>query len=606
MNRRVSIRATVGRRGTTPRDQNPVSAVFSMNVILYDTTLRDGTQGEDVQMSVADKLQATELLDELGVGYVEGGWPGSNPRDEAFFDQARRLSLGRARLTAFGMTRRSGTACEDDPSLQALIRAEVPVHTIVGKAWKFQATAALKISPAENLDLIAETISYLRRYADEIIFDAEHYFDGFVDEEGYALSALRAAEEGGASYLALCDTNGGRLPEEIEAAVRRTGEATTRPLGIHTHNDAELAVANALAGVRGGATMVQGTINGYGERCGNANLVSIIPALVLKMGIPVVTPHQLSRLRQVARTLDEITNRTPWASQPYVGRSAFAHKGGMHVDAIKKNPRTYEHIEPERVGNQRRILMSDLSGKANVHMKAREYGIELDPRGPEAARILQRLKELENRGYQFESAGASFKLVVEAALGRRPTFFGLRDLQVRAGFGEKHPEAIEGETSAHLEIAVGDQIAFTTVRGNGPVNAMDVALRSLLDKFYPQLDDTRLVDYKVRVMTSGDGTGAVVRVLVQSSDGEEVWGTVGVSPNVIHASWEALVDALTYKLIKEGVTPLPTRGSPHPRARETAAEPPVQTIGQPSRGGSSEVHAEPQTEAPGAEQLLEP
>lgn len=557
--------------GPTPSHDAP-------RVIIFDTTLRDGTQGEDVQLSVADKLQITELLDELGVGYIEGGWPGSNPRDETYFAQAKGLSLSGAKLTAFGATRRSGIRCEDDSSLQALIRAEVPALCIFGKSWRFQATEALRIAPEENLELIEDTVRYLSRYCDDVLFDAEHFFDGYADDPDYALSALRAAEAGGAKWLVLCDTNGGCLPEQIAAAVTDARARCQAPLGIHTHNDAELAVANALSAVRAGATMVQGTINGYGERCGNMNLVSLIPALALKMGIPCVSPEQLANLRKVARTVDEISNRTPWAAQPYVGRSAFAHKGGMHVDAVKKNPRTYEHVEPERVGNQRRILMSDLSGKANVHLKAKEFGIDLDPKGPEAARILQRLKELEHRGYQFESAGASFKLVIDEALERRPEFFRLRDLQVRAGFGEKHPEAIEGETSAHLEIAVGEDIAFTTARGNGPVNAMDTALRSLLDKFYPELDAMRLIDYKVRVMTSGDGTGAVVRVLVQSTDGSEVWGTVGVSPNVIHASWEALVDALTYKLVKEQVEPFVQRSrKPTPadsiRARRSVPPP---------------------------------
>lgn len=551
-----------------PSDMNPDSA-DAARVILFDTTLRDGTQGEDVQMSVADKLQVTELLDELGIGYVEGGWPGSNPRDETYFSQAKALSLKNAKLTAFGATRRRGIRCEDDPSLQALLAADVPALCIFGKSWRFQATEALRISPEENLELIEDTVRYLSRHCDDVLFDAEHFFDGYADDRDYALAALAAAQAGGAKWLVLCDTNGGCLPEQVAAAVTDVKQHCQAPIGIHTHNDAELAVANALAAVRAGATMVQGTINGYGERCGNMNLVSLIPALSLKMGIPCVTPDQLANLRMVARTVDEISNRTPWAAQPYVGRSAFAHKGGMHVDAVKKNPRTYEHIEPALVGNHRRILMSDLSGKANVHMKAKEFGIELDPKGPEAARILERLKELEHRGYQFESAGASFKLVIDEALGQRPEFFHLRDLQVRAGFGEKHPEAIEGETSAHLEIAVADDIAFTTARGNGPVNAMDTALRSLLDKFYPELDSMRLIDYKVRVMTSGDGTGAVVRVLVQSTDGSEVWGTVGVSPNVIHASWEALVDALTYKLVKEKVEPF---------SRQTSTQTPSASI----------------------------
>lgn len=522
------------------------------NVTLYDTTLRDGTQGEDTQISVRDKLQATELLDELGVSYIEGGWPGSNPRDESYFADAKKLSLKNAKLTAFGATRRAGLKCADDPSLQALIRSEVPVLTIFGKCWGFQAREALRITEEENLELIGDTVAFLKGYADEVIFDAEHFFDGYAEDAGYAMKALRAAESGGADCLALCDTNGGTLPDDLEAAVTHVVAQMQRPIGIHTHNDSELAVANALAAVRAGASMVQGTVNGYGERCGNANLISIIPALKLKMGIACVTDGQLARLRMVARTIDELANRTPIASQAYVGRSAFAHKGGVHVDAVKKNPRTYEHIEPEKVGNVRRILLSDLSGKANIELKARELGVDLDAKSPETKRILEQLKSLENRGYQFESAGASFKLVVERAVGTRPEFFKLRDLQVHVGFGDKHPETQDGETSVHIEIAVGEQIAFTTAIGNGPVHAMDKALRSLLDKFYPELDGMRLVDYKVRVLTSGDGTGSVVRVLIQSADQNEVWGTVGVSPNIIHASWDALLDAVTYKLMKAG------------------------------------------------------
>src|SRR4051794_6885980 len=355
-----------------------------MNVVLYDTSLRDGTQGEGIQLSVADKLIIAQLIDGMGISYIEGGWPGSNPRDEAFFEEARKLKLKNAKLTAFGSTRRAGINCEQDANLASLLRAEVPCLTIFGKCWRFQALEALRISAEENLELIADSVRYLKQHADEVVFDAEHFFDGYKDDPAYALSCLRAAAESGADYLALCDTNGGALPTEIEAAVVDALRSVKRPIGIHTHNDSELAVANTLAAVRVGATMVQGTINGSGERCGNANLVSIIPALALKMNIPCVTPEQLKQLRHVARTVDEISNRTPWTSQPYVGQSAFAHKGGMHVDAVKKNSKTYEHVEPELVGNHRRILLSDLSGRSNVELKAKELGLDLDPKSPEA------------------------------------------------------------------------------------------------------------------------------------------------------------------------------------------------------------------------------
>lgn len=539
-----------------------------MEVILYDTTLRDGTQGEGVQLSVADKLQIAQLLDNVGVSYIEGGWPGSNPRDEAFFTEARKLKLTHARLAAFAATRRAGIPCDDDPSIQASLAADVPVLTIFGKCWRFQATEALRISPEENLEIIEDTCRYLAGRVDEVVFDAEHFFDGYADDPDYAIACLRAAADGGAKHLVLCETNGGALPEAVRAAVEHVALELPTPLGIHTHNDAELGVANALVAVQAGAKMVQGTINGVGERCGNANLISIIPGLQLKLGMRCVTEAQLAGLRTLARTFDEVSNRVPNAGQPYVGRSAFAHKGGMHVDAIRKNPRTYEHIDPELVGNTRRILMSDLSGRANVHLKAKEFGIDLDPKSDEASEVLARLKALESEGYTFEAAGASFKLVIDEVMGKRPEYFHLRDLQVNVGFGEKHPEAIEGETHVHLEIRVGSEVAFTSCSGNGPVHAMDRALRSLIDKFYPQLAAVHLVDYKVRVMASADGTASSVRVLIQSSDGEEVWGTVGASPNVIHASWKAMVDALTYKLMKAGVSPYLGRA---PRARRDTA-----------------------------------
>ncbi|MFI5308944.1 MAG: citramalate synthase, partial [Polyangiales bacterium] len=470
-----------------------------MKVVLYDTTLRDGTQGEGVQLSVADKLAITQLLDGLGISYIEGGHPGSNPRDETFFEAARALRLKNAKLVAFGSTRRAGIKCEQDANLQALLQAGVPCLTIFGKSWRFQATEALRISPEQNLELIEDSVRYLKQHVDEVIFDAEHFFDGYKDDRAYALASLRAALAGGAAYLALCETNGGCLPEEVQAAVSDVMQELSQEhggavrIGIHTHNDGELAVANTLCAVRAGASMVQGTINGLGERCGNANLVSIIPALQLKMGLPCVSPEQLKTLRHVARTVDEISNRTPWSAQPYVGQSAFAHKGGMHVDAIKKNSRTYEHVDPELVGNHRRILLSDLSGRANVELKAKELGIELDPKSPEARKILDKLKQLEADGYQFESAGASFKLFMMECLGKRPKYFELRDLEVQIAFGENGGDS-EDATRVRIEIGVGDEVAYTSARGDGPVHAMDVGLRSLIDRFYPQLESVRLVD----------------------------------------------------------------------------------------------------------------
>ena len=529
-----------------------------MTVILYDTSLRDGTQGEGIQLSVADKLKAAQLLDEFGIRYIEGGWPGSNPRDEQFFEDAKRsLKLQNAKLTAFGSTRRAGLRCEQDSNLQMLLAAEVPVLTIFGKTWKLHALEALRISPEENLELVEDSVRYLKSHVDQVVFDAEHFFDGYADDPEYALAVLRAAQSGGADFLVLCETNGGALPHVLFAAVQHVLSRLDRPVGIHTHNDSELAVANSLSAVQAGARMVQGTINGWGERCGNANLVSIIPTLKLKLGVDCVTSAQLARLRHVSRSLDELANRAPWSAQPYVGQSAFAHKGGVHVDAVKKNSRTYEHIEPEQVGNERRILVSDLSGRANVELKARELGLDLDPRAPEMRAIVARVKELEHKGYQFETAGASFKLMIDEALGRRPRYFKLHKLTVSSEIQEDHFGSIGGsdEIIANLEIEVGGKLASTTAAGNGPVHAMDQGLRSLLDRFYPSLKAVRLVDYKVRVLSSSDGTGSVVRVLIQSSDGDEVWDSVGVSPNIIHASWDAMVDALEYKLVKDKVEP---------------------------------------------------
>jgi 2-isopropylmalate synthase len=548
-----------------------------VTVILYDTTLRDGTQGEGVQLSVADKLKAAKLLEEIGISYIEGGWPGSNPRDEQFFEEAKRkLKLSQAKLTAFGSTRRAGIRCEQDANLQRLLEAETPAITIFGKCWKLHAHTALRISPEENLELIEDSVRYLKQRVDEVIFDAEHFFDGYADDPQYALAALSAARSGGASFLTLCDTNGGGLPNVIEDAVRHVARELGTPLGIHTHNDSELAVANTLFAVRAGARMVQGTINGYGERCGNANLVSIIPTLKLKLGIDCVTPEQLARLRHVALGMDELANRTPWGQQPYVGQSAFAHKGGVHVDAVKKDSRTYEHVEPELVGNERRILVSDLSGGANVELKARELGLNIDPKSPEARSILAHMKELENRGYQFEMAGASFKLMVDEALGRRPRYFTLRDLTVVARVSEPlqqltHSPALY-DTTAILEIEVGGKVARTSAEGNGPVHAMDKGLRALIDEFYPSLESVRLTDYKVRVLSSGDGTGSIVRVLIESSDGQEVWSSLGVSTNVIHASWDAMVDALEYKLVRDGVAP---HGEREPRRSRISSVHPI-------------------------------
>lgn len=525
-----------------------------MNIAIYDTILRDGAQGEGINFSVTDKLAITELLDDLGVAYIEGGWPGSNPKDETYFKKVARLKLHHARLAAFGATCRAGVHCDDDPSIQALLKSGVPTVTIFGKSWKFHATHALKITPEENIDLISRTIEYLKARVDEVIYDAEHFFDGFADDEAYALSTLEAAAT--ADYVVLCDTNGGALAADIERGVKETFKRVSCPIGIHTHNDSDMAVANSITAVLAGATMVQGTLNGYGERCGNANLISIIPTLELKAGYKCLPDGNLSLLTKMAHAIDEIANRQPLVSQPFVGRSAFAHKGGVHANAVMKDRRTYEHIDPDKVGNSHRILLSDLSGQASVLMKARELGVELESDDPAIPRIVERLKKLESEGFQFEGADASFKLLVDRVTGRHPTYFTLHniDLSINISNPDSPDEPdFTAEATAIINLEVGEVRAQTKASGEGPVNAIDMALRKLIDKFYPSLKEVSLLDYKVRVLNGGAATASVVRVLIRSGDGKEDWGTVGVSSNIIEASWLAMVDALEYKLVKDGV-----------------------------------------------------
>jgi 2-isopropylmalate synthase len=529
-----------------------------MKVALYETILRDGMQAEGMHLSVSDKIEITRLLDDLGVAYIEGGWPGSNPRDVAYFERVKSLHLGVSRIAAFGATRRAGSRCDDDPSIQSMLRSDTPVITVFGKAWRFQAESALQISPEENLALIEDSIRYLVSRVDEVIFDAEHFFDGYREASDYAMAALEAAVAGGAHHLVLCDTNGGTLTNDLQAIVKAVAAKVDTPLGIHTHNDSDLAVANSIVAVAAGATMVQGTINGYGERCGNANLVSVIPALELKMERPCLPQGKLSMLAQVAHTVDEIVNRPPFAAQPYVGQSAFAHKGGVHANAVMKDSRTYEHIEPELVGNRNRILVSDLSGKSSVCMKAKELGFNLDQDEPAIGKVLERLKYLENRGYQFEGADASFKLMIDEATGTRPKYFKLHDLDVRIDISngrDDRDRALDCKAAARIKVEVGGVVAEARDTGEGPVHAIDKTLRKLIDKFYPSLKDVRLIDYKVRVLTIGQGTSSVVRVLIRSGDGNETWDTVGVSENIIEASWHGMVDALEYQLIRDHVEP---------------------------------------------------
>lgn len=522
---------------------------------IYDTTLRDGTQGEGVQLSIAEKIQIAHMLDEMEVSYIEGGWPGSNPRDEGFFEAVKSETFNHSTITAFGSTRRAGTPCDADPSLQALLRAEVPAVCIFGKSSKFQVTEVLRIEPEANIELISDTVAFLKKHVDEVIYDAEHFFDGAAEDEEYAMRCLQAAADAGADFLVLCDTNGGTLPHVAGALARKVGDRFDVPFGAHTHNDSELAVANSIEIVRQGGTMVQGTINGYGERNGNANLISIIPALELKMGLRCLGDGKLSKLTKLSRTFDEITNNEPHPRQAYVGRSAFAHKAGIHVNAVMKAPQSYEHIEPESVGNQRRVLVSDLSGRSNLLYKAEEYGLDLDEGTANTREVLEKIKELENEGYQFEGAEASLKLLLREARGERPKWFQVIEADVTTVLADAlHPqEDAYVRTRAVLRMKFGDEDSTTVAHGNGPVDALGRAMGRLIRDHYPAVEDVRIVDYKVRIMDSTDGAGAAVRVLIRATDGKDTWGTVGVSTNVIEASWNAMVDSYEHKLMEANV-----------------------------------------------------
>jgi 2-isopropylmalate synthase len=518
------------------------------DISIYDTTLRDGSQGEGVTFSMEDKVRIAQRLDALGIHYIEGGWPGSNPKDIRFFRQIQGAQLKQAKVAAFGSTRRPGIAPGSDPNLQALVDAGAPVATIFGKSWDFHVTEALETTLEENLAMITDSVGFLLRRFEQVIYDAEHFFDGFKRNREYALRTLRAAEEGGANILVLCDTNGGTLPHEVTEIIREVKRHVKTPLGIHVHNDAECGVANSLAAVSEGVNHVQGTINGYGERCGNANLVSIIPNLMLKMRVRCLPEANLTELRDVSRFVSELANRQPWQHQPFVGDSAFAHKGGIHVSAVLKHPETYEHIDPELVGNHRRVLISELAGQSNILWKAKEYGIDLEKSTPETRQIIELLKQMEDQGFQFEGAEASFELLIQGALGSKKKNFRLVGFRV---IDEKRQEGEAALSEATVMVEVDGVMEHAAAMGNGPVNALDQALRRALTKFYPGLRDVELLDYKVRVLSSGEGTGASVRVLIESGDREDRWGTVGVSHNVIEASWQALVDSIDYKLYKD-------------------------------------------------------
>lgn len=512
---------------------------------IYDTTLRDGSQREGVSLSVADKLKIAEKLDEFGVSYIEGGWPGSNPKDIEFFRRAARLNLKHARLCAFSSTRRPGTSPAEDQNLKALIEAGTETVTIFGKSWDFHVIDALKTSLGENLAMIKDSVSHLKNLGREVFFDAEHFFDGYKANPDYALAAIEAAAEGGAKVIVLCDTNGGLMPWELNSILATVKERVKVPLGIHVHDDAGMATANSLLAVREGIVQIHGTINGYGERCGNANLCTIIPNLQLKMGLEIVSPEQLRGLTKLSRFIAELANISPADQQPYVGYNAFAHKGGIHVDAVSKKPATYEHADPEQIGNQRRILVSELSGRSNISLKTTQNNFKLAKDRPETASVLRRIKELEHYGYQFEGAEGSFELLILKMMKAYQPLFkleGFRLIIEKRENGQLYSEAT-------IKVRVGDVQVHTAAEGNGPVNALDNALRKALEGIYPALKKIKLTDFKVRVIDGVDGTGAQVRVLIESRDEDTSWGTVGVSPNVIEASWIALVDSLEYGLL---------------------------------------------------------
>lgn len=517
-------------------------------VFVYDTTLRDGTQGEGVSLSVTSKLRLVEKMDQFGVDFIEGGWPGSNPRDMAFFDEVRSLKLKHAKISAFGSTRRAGISAGDDAQLKLLLEAQTPYVTIFGKTWLLHVEQVIKTTAEENLAMIKDSVAFLKANGRQVVYDAEHFFDGYKDNREYALKTLKAAQEGGAEWLCLCDTNGGTMLEEFKAIVADVKANFSLPIAVHCHNDAGLAVALSLSGIEAGATMVQGTLNGFGERTGNANLCSIIPNLALKLNYPMACGQNLKQLRDLSMFADDMANTRSDSRQPYVGASAFAHKGGVHADAANKVKASYEHITPELVGNKTRVLVSDMSGRALVMMKAGELGMDIDSKDPKIKEFLDELKQLEFRGYGYEAADASFKLLLSKFLRKHNPHFAVKGYRVIV---ERDENDAKTNSEATLKLEINNEIEYTVAEAHGPVAALDMALRKALIKYYPSVKDFELKDFKVRIIDSGLGTDAVTRVQIESGDGKEIWGTVGASDNVIEASWEALKDAAEYMLEKE-------------------------------------------------------
>jgi 2-isopropylmalate synthase len=517
-------------------------------ILIYDTTLRDGAQGEGIAFSVSAKVKMALMLDEFGVDYIEGGYAGSNPKDMDFFRAIRAHSLRHARVAAFGSTRRAHTAVGEDTNVMRLLESEAPVVTLVGKTSHLHVREVLRTSRDENLAMVRDTIRYLKERGREVIFDAEHFFDGYKEDAAFVMEVLRAAVEAGADSVALCDTNGGALTHEVYGITAEVVKALPVPVGIHTHNDAGLAVANSLEAVRAGASQVQGTVNGYGERTGNANLCSIIPSLVLKMDADLTCGPSLGRLRELAGFSDELVGLRPDGKAPYVGESAFGHKAGLHANAVEKNPVTIEHIDPSLVGNHRRILISEEAGTSSILLKAAEMGVEVDRNAPEVKEALKRIKEMEHQGYSFESADASFRLLVQKVLKRHKAFFELEGFRVIVEKRGKNEACV---SEATVKIRVNDEIEHSVAEGDGPVNALDTALRRVLTRFYPDIAKVALTDFRVRILDPQEATAAKTRVIIESGDGKETWGTVGVSGNIIEASWEALVDSVEYKLFRE-------------------------------------------------------
>ena len=516
-------------------------------VEIYDTTLRDGAQGEGINFSVMDKLRIAERLDSFGIHYIEGGWPGSNPKDLEFFKQAARRKWRSARIAAFSMTRRKGVAVEQDDLMRLILEAKTPVVTIVGKTWLLHVTEVLRAKPDENLGMIGDTIRYLKDHGKTVFYDAEHSFDGYEDEPDYALATWQAAEKAGADCVVLCDTNGGRLPGEIARVTALAKSKLTCAVGIHTHNDCGFGLANAIAGIEAGATQVQGTINGFGERTGNCNLISVIPTLELKLGLRCVPAKSVAKLKELSEYVNEIANVRHDVRAPWVGQTAFAHKGGMHVHAIDRVARSYEHVNPESVGNFRRVLVSDMSGRTNIFMKAKELGFKLATDAPESREITDKVKELENSGYEYEAAEASLALLIRGILDHNPEL----KFTVDAYHVSMRRDKLESICEATVKVRVGKVVHHTVAEGDGPVNALDGALRSALAKSFPQLKQVTLTDYKVRILDGVAGTAAKTRVLIQSGDRQREWGTVGVSENIIEASLQALVDSMEFALLRK-------------------------------------------------------